>query len=142
MKQTANINVYLILCDNDKILLSKRQNTGYEDGKWSLVSGHGENNESAKHSMMREAQEETGIQISAENLTIAHVMHRKTDRNNIDLFMVCHQWDGTISNQEPEKCAELQFFAIDSLPDNVVGYINSALSHIRSKEFYSEYGWD
>jgi hypothetical protein len=33
-KQKANINVYLILEDKGKILLSKRQNTGYEDGKW------------------------------------------------------------------------------------------------------------
>lgn len=142
MKQTANVNVYLILYENNKILLSKRQNTGYEDGKWSLVSGHGENNESAKYSMIREAQEEIGIQIPYENLSLSHIMHRKTDRNNIDLFMVYNEWNGVISNQEPEKCSELQFFSLHFLPDNIIDYIRVALLHIMSKEFYSEYGWD
>ena len=31
---------YLILRDGDKVLLSKRANTGWMDGKYTMVSGH------------------------------------------------------------------------------------------------------
>lgn len=32
--------VYLLLIKENQILLLKRANTGYEDGKYSLVAGH------------------------------------------------------------------------------------------------------
>ena len=38
--------VHLILIENNKILLQRRYNTGYEDGNYSVVAGHVEENES------------------------------------------------------------------------------------------------
>ena len=37
--------VHLILIENNKILLQRRYNTGYEDGNYSVVAGHVEENE-------------------------------------------------------------------------------------------------
>jgi 8-oxo-dGTP pyrophosphatase MutT (NUDIX family) len=46
--------------DAVQVLLHKRQNSGFMDGSYSLVSGHVEANESFKQAMIREAHEEAG----------------------------------------------------------------------------------
>lgn len=63
-------------------MLSLRKNTGY----FGLISRHVEDHESARSAMVREAKEEANLIIHSESLTVAHLMHRKTDRFNIDIF--------------------------------------------------------
>jgi 8-oxo-dGTP pyrophosphatase MutT (NUDIX family) len=115
-RQKISLNVYLVICKEKSVLLSLRQNTGYEDGKWSLVAGHCEAGESSKAALCREALEEIGIVIKQRDLNIAHVMHRQTDRDNMDVFMMCESWQGAIKNCEPNKCGGLTFFELDMLP--------------------------
>ena len=55
------VAVHLILIENNKILLQRRYNTGYEDGNYGFVSGHIDGGESVIHAMKREAMEEAGI---------------------------------------------------------------------------------
>ncbi len=139
---TAVVNAYLILKEENKVLLSLRQNTGYCDGMWSLVAGHVEEGESATAAMIREAREEIGIEISPSQLKVVHVMHRQSDRLNVDLFFGCSSWQGIIQNREPEKCGGLEFYPIDELPSNMVDYNIAMLKSLRNTEFYSEHGWD
>jgi len=40
------VAVHLFLLQDNKILLSKRYNTGYEDGNWNVPAGHVEEGES------------------------------------------------------------------------------------------------
>ena len=44
---------YLILINDDKLLLGRRCNTGFKDGDYGLFAGHGEENESAKETHAR-----------------------------------------------------------------------------------------
>ena len=53
--------VYLILERDSEVLLLRRFQTGYEDGKYGLVAGHLEAGESAVAGIVREAREEAGI---------------------------------------------------------------------------------
>ncbi len=138
----TNICAYLVLRRNSQVLLGLRQNTSYCDGYYGLVSGHVENGEAATAGMIREAYEEAGIELLPSQLRLAHIMHRKTARLNMDLFFECTTYGGSIVNQEPDKCAELTFFPLDRLPLNTVDYVAEALWCIARGQIYSERGWD
>ena len=140
-RSSAILNVYLLLEEDTKVLLSLRKNTGYYDGYHGLVSGHVEDGESATFALIREAREEIGISILPEDLKVVHFMHRKTDRNNIDIFFACHLWDLEIVNKEPEKCADLGFYPINALPTKIIPYISSAIDAYRHHLYYHEEGY-
>ncbi len=135
---------HLILIKDNKILLSRRFNTGYEDGNYSVVAGHLDGNETFTQAMIREAKEEAGIDIVAEDLEVIHVMHRKSPpetNERIDLFLKASKWKGEPKIMEPDKCDDLKWFPIDDLPANIVPYIKHAILNIKKEIFYSEFGW-
>lgn len=138
---TMVVAVHLFLMNEDKVLLARRYNTGYEDRKFSVPAGHVEKGESCLEAMIREAQEEVAIDVLAENLSLAHVMHRSTDRESIDFFFVCTKWSGTPKINEPEKCDELKWCKVDSLPENTIGYIRQALEGSHNQQKYSQLGF-
>jgi len=52
-----------------EILLHRRKNTGYEDGKWDIAgSGHVDKGETAKMAVIRECAEELGIDVKISHL--------------------------------------------------------------------------
>ena len=77
----APVAVHLLLVKNDRVLLLRRYNTGYEDGNYSVVAGHIEGGEDLKTAMIREAREEAGIEILRSKLEVVGVIHFK---GNID----------------------------------------------------------
>lgn len=135
---------HLILIKDGKILLSRRFNTGYEDGNYSVVAGHLDGNETFTSAMVREAREEAGIELRLEDLDVVHAMHRKTlseANERIEFFLKAKKWQGEPKIMEPDKCDDLKWFAIDDLPANTVPYIRQAIENIRKGIFYSEFGW-
>lgn len=134
---------YLILEKNNKILLARRCNTGYEDGKYGLVAGHGEKNETARETLIREVAEEAGIKLSLSDLKIVHIMHRK-DRydERVDFFIEAKKMKGTLKIMEPEKCDDMNWFDPNKLPRNTIGYIKQAIKCYQKGVLYSEWGWD
>lgn len=137
--------VYLLLMKDGEILLSLRKNTGFKDGEYGLVSGHLDGDETVREAMVREAQEEAGTSIDIKDLRIAHVMHRSCgDKNNerADFFLTVKTWGGEIKNMEPNKCGGLNWFNLNNLPENTVGYIKQAIGKYQKNIFYSEFGWE
>ena len=133
---------HLILIKDNKILLLRRFNTGYEDGNYSVVAGHLDGNETFIQAMAREAKEEAGIDINLEDLEVVHVIHRKqSTEERIDLFITAKEWKGEPKITELNKCDDLRWFELDDLPKNTIPYIKQAINNIQNKIFYSEYGW-
>ncbi|WP_316354069.1 NUDIX hydrolase [Candidatus Trichorickettsia mobilis] len=135
--------MHLLVINNDNLLLYLRQNTGFGDGMYSVISGHVDGNESVTTAMIREAKEEAGIDIKRADLEITYVMHRKTPNQEvIDYFMKVTKWQNKIQNLEPTKCKELKFFNINDLPDNMIPYVKVAIEHSLQGIKFSEFGWD
>ncbi len=135
-------SVYLFLIDGNKILLSRRFQTGFEDGNYSVPAGHLDGNETAREGCAREIKEEIGINIKVDDLEIAHVMHRKGPTNErIDFFFTAKTYTGEITNCEPDKCDDLTWFDLDNLPENIVKYVKVAIEQYRNGTIYSEFGY-
>jgi len=136
---------YITLIKDNKILLLRRFNTGYEDGKYSMVAGHVDPGESFIQCVVREAKEEAGIILRAEDLKMVHMMHRDSgmpeDNERIDVFFTTETWEGDIKNCEPHKCDDLSWFDLDDIPENTIPYIKRVIDNIKNKVGYSEYGW-
>lgn len=133
--------VYLMLIRGNQILLLKRDNTGYEDGKYSLVAGHMDGNETIKQAMIRECKEEAGIEIYERDIEMATLLHRKTDPERLDFFLKCERWNGDIENKEQNKCSELSWYDINNLPRNIIPYVKKAIENYKNNIMFDNFGW-
>lgn len=134
--------VHLFFVRGGQILLLRRSNTGYEDGKYSVPAGHLEGGEPVLAAAAREAQEEVGLSLSPADLEVVGVMHRRSDDERIDFFVLADQWPGEPHNAEPDKCDDLRWFPLDALPENVIPYVRRAISNYLNHVPFAVYGWD
>ena len=137
--------VHLLLMDHDRLLMLRRFNTGWQDGNYSVVAGHIEGDEPASAAMIREANEEAGITISANALEVCHIMHRLDHegggRESVEVFFLCREWSGELWNREPHRCDDLRWFPVTALPDHTVPYVREAITLSLAGTPYSEFGW-
>ena len=138
------VAVHVLLVRDNRILLLRRANTGYEDGNYSVVAGHVDAGERIVETAVREAREEAGIEIAPQDVRIAGVMHRRADDERIDFFVTVDGWTGEPRIAEPDKCDELRWFAIDALPDNLIPYVRRAIENTSdgARPWFESYGWD
>ena len=135
------VTVHLFFFREDQILLIRRFNTGFADGQYSVPAGHLDGNETVIAAARREALEEVGVRIGAEDIHYSSVMHRLEDDERVDFFVHVQKWDGEIVNAEPEKCDEIRWTNIDKLPANTIPYIRRALKNHREGIQFDEFGW-
>jgi 8-oxo-dGTP diphosphatase len=134
-------SVHLFLIHDQNVLLLRRFNTGYEDGNYSVVAGHLDGDEEVKAAMIREAHEEAGIELRWEDLEVVGVMHRKSNDERVEFFLVAERWTGELRNCEPDRCDELAWYDMDRLPVNVLPYVRKALENYLAGKWFDSFGW-
>lgn len=137
--------VYCFLQKNGKILLTRRMNTGYEDGKYMVPSGHVEKGESLTAATVRETMEEVGVSVRPEDLRLVHTMYRPSHDatgERADFFFEAEKWQGEPQNCEPEKCDEVGWFPLGNLPENIVEYLHIAIVAAAEGILLSEPWWN
>ena len=139
-KLVATVHIFLTKNDTE-ILLLRRFNTGYADGKYSVIAGHIDGNEEVKAAAIREAKEEAGIEIQPSEIEVVGVMHRKGEDERVDFFLAASSWKGNIVNVEPDKCDDLSWHSVHELPVNMVPYVRRALENYRKGTFFESFGW-
>lgn len=133
--------VYILLKKDGKILVSRRCNTGYQDGKYQVASGHVEEEELPLKAMVREAKEEIGIDVVPEDLKFVHVMYRsKHDETGerVDIFFSCERWKGEVKNMEPHKCDDMKWVNINELPEEMIPFLKNSIQFSEKGILYSE----
>lgn len=134
--------VYAIIRDEaGKILFSQRKNTRFLDGKYQLPAGHMDGNETMTAAMARELKEE--LDIDAEDMNIVHISHRIcADREYFDVYVEISAYSGMPRINEPDKCADLQYFGLEEIDDRFVKYDADVIAMIRKGVFSSEIHMD
>jgi len=132
-------SVYLVLIKDNKILLSRRHNTGYFDGNYSFPAGHLDGNETLKKAMVRETKEEIGVLLDQADLELIHTMNRRIpDNERVDFFFTAKKWQGEPKIMESDKCDDLSWFEFNNLPKNIIPYIKQAIDSFLNNIIYSE----
>jgi 8-oxo-dGTP diphosphatase len=143
MRAKFPVTVHLWFFRDDQILLSRRFNTGYADGQYSVPAGHLDGGETVMDAAAREAEEEVGVNIQPSDMTFSTVMHRMEgdqEDERVDFFVHVRQWQSEPFNAEPDKCDDLRWVDIDQLPVNMVPYVRRALENHLAEVPFDEFG--
>lgn len=122
--------VYVIFQQNGKVLLGKRQNSGYKDGYYALIQGHVEAGEGIKDAAIREAKEEAGVDIATEDMQFVTVCHNQIETHYIDFIFTCSKWLGEIQNCESNLCAGWEWFEPNAIPENTIYQIKEYIKKL------------
>lgn len=147
-RYTLRCAVFLILTkiENNKeyILLQRRYQTGILDGQFDVsCSGHLEKDETLKEAMVRETKEEIGITIKQEDLKYSSTIHAKfSDAEYLLIAFHATKYEGIPSIMEQDKCNELTWFDIDSLPyQEIADTRRIMIENYKHGNLYTEYGF-
>ena len=141
MRARFPVTVHLLFFREGKVLLARRANTGYMDGHYSVPAGHLDGEETVTRAAVREAREEIGLDLDPAAIRFACVLHRREDDERIDFFVRIEGWDGEPVNAEPEKCDDLRWFKLSTLPRNLIPYVRQGIQNALTEVHFTEFGW-
>lgn len=130
MKELFKSAVHMILVKDGKILVQKRKGSKLWPGYYALPAGHVDSGENQYDALIREAQEELGIELDIKNIINSYVVLRrnyfKIDGKKlepyIDYYFEFKKYKGTPKIMEKDKCDELIWVDINDLPEPFVNY--------------------
>lgn len=136
-------SIYLIIKNNEgKILLQRRQGSKLWPGFLALPAGHLDVGEDAYEAAIREAKEELDINITVDNISDVFVVNRKNKSllPYYDVYFELNGYNGEIKINEPNKCSELVWSNIKSLPEDMIEFekiaLNNYLNDIKFSTIY------
>lgn len=140
------LSVHIVIMQDGKVLLQKRHNTGFADGMYALPSGCVEANESIYAAAKREAKEELGITFIGKDIEFVTTVYKNEQKeiqswNSVCYFLSLKNYQGEIINMEPDKCSELSFYSLDSLPENFLEVSKKGLLSVLSKEPFLDFAF-
>jgi 8-oxo-dGTP pyrophosphatase MutT (NUDIX family) len=97
--------------------------------------------ETVREAAVREAEEEIGVQIEADDIRFSSVMHRVEGDERVDFILHVQKWSGEIVNAEPDKCDDLRWVDVGKLPDNIIPYVARAIDNHLNGVSFEEFGW-
>jgi 8-oxo-dGTP pyrophosphatase MutT (NUDIX family) len=141
MRARFPVTVHLLFFRETRILLIRRFKTGFRDGEYSVPAGHLDGDETVKAAAAREALEEVCVHIEPHDLSFSSVMHRNEGDERVDFFVHVRAWSGEPVNNEPNKCDDLRWEEVGSLPGNTIPYVRQAIQNHLDGIRFDEFGW-
>jgi len=110
------LNAATTIIERDgKILLQRRS----DNGKWGLIGGLLEMNETYQEAALREAREETGLEVRLESFLGIYHNHNMVWGNGDAAHVITAFFTASIISGEPrvdEESLELRFFGLEEIP--------------------------
>jgi 8-oxo-dGTP pyrophosphatase MutT (NUDIX family) len=140
--QHTIIDVHVLLVRGDELLLTQRRGS-YGGGMWHLPSGKLDAEESLPAGAAREAEEEVGVLIDPAQLRHVHTLHvaGSGPAPRLGVFFEARNWAGEPYNREPDKCAAVEWFRQDRLPDDVIPYPLAGIRAYNDGVPFGVLGW-
>ncbi len=105
-----------VIVRDNKILFQRRT----DNGKWGLIGGLVEMNETYEQAALREIREETGLEVKLEHFLGIFHNHNMVWSNGDAAHVIAAMFTASIVSGEPridEESYELRFFGTDELPE-------------------------
>jgi 8-oxo-dGTP diphosphatase len=137
----VHVDLHLVLLKDGCVLMGGRTGTAFASGQYHVPAGRLEPDETIVDGIIREAREETGIAIEADEIRLVYVMHFRGETDRMSLFFTADNWRGPIENREPDKCAGWEWIRTDALPEHTVPYARHALGELLAGRNLGLFGW-
>ena len=109
------VGVCVAIIEDEQILLTKRKDFEV----WCLPGGHVDAGETVAEAAVREALEETGLQVKLTRLVGVYSMPKTKAWVNLMILFAAETVGGTLKAQEDEVL-EIERFAVDAIPQNLL----------------------
>jgi 8-oxo-dGTP pyrophosphatase MutT (NUDIX family) len=125
------LSAHVFLLDGGRVLLVRRSAAAaFAPNLWhASAAGKVEPGEDVVAAATRECSEELGVRVEPGDLEFSHVMHSQEGSGWVHFFFVCGSWDGPITNAEPHKHTDMEWFPAHRPPEDTVEYCARALAH-------------
>lgn len=126
------VGVGVLLVDHHERVLLTLRILPPEAGCWSIVGGKLDYLESLEHCAIREAREETGVDIAIRSL-LCITEHRLPGEHQhwVSPAFLAQILRGRPTNCEPEKTQEVRWFPVEDLPANLTMTARKAIEAYR-----------
>lgn len=132
------IKARLVLEQSGKVLLLAQ--TSENGGKFTLPGGTVEDAEYTKSTLIRECQEEIGITLAPDDLSLIHVLHKKKGKENrITIYFSAKHYKGNLIALETEKFRGVTWCKMERLPLKTSATVKHVISQILKGTRYSEF---
>lgn len=130
-----HVVVHALVEKDNKLLLEKRAGDILESGKWSLPGGFLDRDETAAQAVLRELQEETGLEGEVVSLFRINTnpQRPKEDRQNVVLEFIVKPLKGIISPRS--EVSKVEWIPLNKL----LPFTEFAFDHGESIRLYLEY---
>jgi ADP-ribose pyrophosphatase YjhB (NUDIX family) len=134
----------MILKDN-KILLGQRHIDPAKadslmngEGTWTMPGGKLDFGESFEDGAKREVLEETGLNISIEDLEVISLTNDIVPNAHfVTIGLICKNFEGEPKVMEPDEITKWEWFSIDELPSPLFKPSEKILENYKSNKFYN-----
>ena len=122
----------LALVQGNEVLLAQRSfQSDWAPGMWHVPGGKVEAGETVEAAALREITEEIGVEVQLVDVAFRGIVaYDQASGRHVDTFCFStNRWTGNPSIKEPQKCEALDWFALDSMPDNMTEHSRVVYTH-------------
>ncbi len=113
--QTPLLTVDAIILKKNSVALIRRKNPPFQ-GRWALPGGFVDVGETVEHAVVREAKEETGLNVKIEKLHGVYSDPKRDPRGHtVGVIYVCRVVGGELKGLD--DATEAKFFSLTKLPE-------------------------